>query len=255
MTVPPENHLWRHLVDAGLEAKEARLYLAVLEHGRLSVAAAAEQAYISRSNAYDVAKRLARQGLVQFVEAPDDAEGRSRALLQANDPGVLLAAVDQRRGRIEALLPRLRAIQPKGRLPRVRYLEGAAGIRTALFESLEWASPIYGILSMADLIQVPGAEAMAAYIEGRRQRQLELRVVRSPLKEASLDWPTSEDDYRVVRLAPAPYVFTMTTLIGEHTVSTLSSAREHFAMVIESDEYAEQQRHLFEILWDASTPR
>lgn len=77
--------------------------------------------------------------------------------------------------------------------------------------------------------------------------------MRSPIKESSLDWSTNPADYRVTRLAPPSYVFTMTTLIGEHTVSTLSSGREDFAMVIESQEYAEQQRHLFEILWAAST--
>src|SRR5690606_4700603 len=131
--------------------------------------------------------------------------------------------------------PRLRAVQSKGTLPRVRYLEGEAGIRTALFESLEWASPIYGILSMADLMNVPGSDAMAEYIEGRRQRELELRVVRSPLTESWLDWPTRVEDFRVVRLAPPPNVFSMTTLIGDHTVSTLSSQRENFAMVIESE--------------------
>lgn len=95
----------------------------------------------------------------------------------------------------------------------------------------------------------------AEYIDGRRQRDLELRVVRSLLKESTLDWPTDPTDFRVVRLAPDPYVFTMTTLIGERTVSTLSSRVENFAMVIESQEYAEQRRYLFEILWQASTPR
>lgn len=254
MSAAPDSRFWRDLVEVGLDVKEARLYLTVLENGRLSVADAAEQAFISRSNAYDVAKRLVRRGLVQLVEASEGA-GRSKGFLQANDPAVLLDALEMQRGKLAALLPRLRAVQPKGPLPRVRYLEGEVGIRTALFESLEWASPIYGILSMADLMQVPGPEAMAEYIEGRRQRRLELRVVRSPLKESSLDWPTRAADFRVVRLAPPPYVFSMTTLIGEHTVSTLSSGREEFAMVIESDEYAQQQRHLFEILWAASTPR
>jgi hypothetical protein len=32
----------------------------------------------------------------------------------------------------------------------------------------------------------------------------------------------------------------------------LSSTRENFALVIESAEYAEMQRNLFEVLWSAS---
>lgn len=245
-----DNFLWRDLVDAGLDVKEARLYLALLQEGGLPVSSAAERAFVSRTNAYDIVKRLVRRGLVQVVEDVGD----HRTVLQANDPGVLLQQLAIQRERVEAMLPRLRAVRPKGSLPRVRYLEGAAGIRSALFESLSWPSPLYGILSMSDLMAIPGASAMAEYIQGRRDRGLQLHAVRSAEKESTLQWPTTEADLRVVRLAPEPYVFSMTTLIGEHTVATLSSRQENFAMIIESQEYAEQQRYLFEVLWDSSDP-
>jgi len=79
-----------------------------------------------------------------------------------------------------------------GAAPRSRNFDGAGGIRTALFETLEWPSPPRDVLSMRDLIIGPGAVAM------------------------------------------------------------LSSTRENFALVIESAEYAEMQRNLFEVLWSAS---
>lgn len=249
-----DNELWRRLSAVGLEDKEARLYLTVLEAGRLSVSEAAERTYISRTNAYDIVRRLSRKNLLQAVEVADSATQRSRILLQANDLEELLEDIAVRRDRIEALVPLLRAVRAKGKSPRVRHLEGVAGIRHALFESLEWSSPIYGILSMADLVSVPGAGVMNEYIAGRQEHELELRVVRSSPKEFMLNWPTDPTEFRVVRLAPEPYIFTMTTLIGENTVSTLSSRRENFAMIIESGEYATLQRQLFEILWHASTP-
>lgn len=56
----------------------------------------------------------------------------------------------------------------------------------------------------------------------------------------------------MVKHAPPEYEFTMTTVIGEHQVVNLSLARETFAMVIESEEYAEMQRNFFEVLWSAS---
>lgn len=230
------------------------MYLAVLQSGRLAVSEAAERAYVSRTNAYDVAKRLVHRGLLQVTEVSGGDAGRAHTLLTANDPALLLQDLAEKREVAQRLIPQLHAIRSKGSLPRVRYLEGVAGIRTALFESLEWESPIRGILSMSDLIVAPGEQAMAEYIQGRRERGLLLRVVRSEVKEAYLDWPTSETDLRDVRLALRPYVFTMTTLIGRHTVSTLSSHTENFAMVIESSEFAEQQQHLFEILWSSSPP-
>jgi len=41
-------------------------------------------------------------------------------------------------------------------------------------------------------------------------------------------------------------------IIGPNAVAMLSSTRENFALVIESAEYAEMQRNLFEGLWSAS---
>jgi hypothetical protein len=55
------------------------------------------------------------------------------------------------------------------------FRQGVAGIRAAIFETLDWASPIRGILSMRDLMAVPGEAAMAEYIAGRRERGLVLR--------------------------------------------------------------------------------
>lgn len=177
MSISVDNELLSLLLDVGLDAKEARLYLTILGAGRLSVSEAAESAFISRTNAYDVVKRLSRRGLLQTVEVSNAETSRNQTLVQANDLDGLLGDLDLRRNRIESLIPLLRAVRSKGTLPKVRYLEGEAGIRRGLFESLEWSSPVYGILSMADLMSVPGPAVMAEYIEGRRERGLELRVV------------------------------------------------------------------------------
>jgi sugar-specific transcriptional regulator TrmB len=245
--------MWAELAEAGLDPKEAKFYLAVLTMDAPTVARAAESAGVSRTNAYDIAKRLANRGLLSMIEGSPDVVGRGRTVLRAADPQHLLDEWGQRRQALERLVPQLRAMHAKGgSAPRSRYLEGAGGIRTALFETLEWASPLSGVLSMRDLMTVPGAVAMREYIAGRRERGLWLNVVRSPEKDLPRGWPSSEADLRRTRYAPRGYVFTMTMIIGSHAVAMLSSTRENFALVIESAEYAEMQRNLFEVLWSAS---
>jgi len=247
--------LWEELVDFGFDVKDARFYLEVLEAGRLSVADAAERAYVSRTNGYDVAKRLAHLGLVQFVEVEETGRGPRRVtMLEACNPDVLLTEVEQRRRHLETLVPRLQAIRAKGELPRVRYLEGSTGISAALFETLAWESPIRGILSMQDLIEAPGREAMRDYIAGRREHGLWLKVIRAEEKEGDLNWPSSEEDLRELRLAPPGHAYPFTILFGERAVVTLSSRRENFAMIVEDPEYARLQRDLFESMWQISTP-
>ena len=179
-----------------------------------------------------------------------NAAGRPRTIVRAADPQRLLDEWSQRRRVLESVVPQLRAFHAKaGTAPRVRYLEGASGIRTALFETLDWSSPLRGVLSMRDLLSVPGVEAMQEYIAGRRARELWLHVLRSPEKDLPGGWPTSHDDYRRTRYVPAEYVFTMTMIIGDVSAAMISSQRENFALVVESLEYVEMHRNLFEVLW------
>ena len=247
--------MWAELVEAGLEPKEARFYLAALSMDSATVAQIAEVSQISRTNAYDIAKRLAHRGLVSLIEG-DSHRGDPRAgrrpttIVRAADPQRLLDEWSQRRRILESLIPQLRALHGKGATaPRVRYLEGASGIRTALFDTLDWPSPLRGVLSMRDLLTVPGVEAMNEYIAGRRERKLWLHVLRSPEKDLPGGWPSSRDDYRRTRYVPAEYVFTMTMIIGDVAAAMISSKRENFALVVESLEYVEMHRNLFEVLW------
>ena len=171
----------------------------------------------------------------------------------ANDPVHLLDEWAARRQVLDDVVPQLRALFSASRArPKVRYLEGVAGIRAAIFETLDWASPIRGILSMRDLMAVPGEAAMADYIAGRRERELVLRVIRTRDHDWPGGWLTSARDYRVVKHAPEEYEFTMTTFVGPHQVVSVSSAQETFAMVIESAEYAQMQSNFFDVLWGVS---
>ena len=247
--------MWEELVSAGLDPKEAKFYLAVLGMHRPTVAEAAQRAGVSRTNAYDIARRMVHHGLLSITEVGPSGKpaGRGHGVLAAGDPQKLLDDWVERKEILDSLVPKLRAMRAKGsNQPRVRYLEGATGMRSALFETLEWPSPLRGILSMRDLLSVPGESAMQEYLVGRRARQLTLRAVRSPENDYKRGWPTSAADYRESRHAPRDYLFTMTTIIGEHTVAVMSSRRENFAMMIESSEYAQVQANLFEILWSAS---
>jgi sugar-specific transcriptional regulator TrmB len=249
--------MWQQLAELGLDTREARFYVAVLSLGRTTVARAAQEAGVSRTSGYDLARRLLERGLLRTIDFGEDGrrEDRSRSELTAADPSGLYEEIERRRALLDDLVPQLRAVQSTARArPKVRYLEGVAGIREALFETLGWPSPIRGIFSMKDLFVVPGEDALTEYVAGRREHGLTLRVVRSAERDVALRWPTSDADLRLARYAPEDYVFTMTTIIGEDRVAVISSREEGFAMMIESHEYAQTQTNLFEVLWKVSTP-
>jgi len=239
------------LAQIGVTGKRARFYLAALELGQAPVHKVAERAGISRTTAYDVLTRLTREGLVSRVEK----DGRHH--IAAEDPSRLLGVLDDRRRTVETLLPELRSIYARSAVkPRVRFFEGRDGINTVLYDTLECRTRhLDGVLSMTDLLEVPGRVEMEKYVAARIARRIQLRVVRSRAKEAGpAIWPTSARDLRELRYAPAGALFTMTTWTYDEKVSIISSRREHFGMIIESPEFSALMRNLFVVLWNASTP-
>lgn len=238
------------LAKLGVHGKQARFYLAALELGQAPVRMIAEKSGIGRTTAYDVLAKLQQQGLVSQVE-----KGGVR-YVTAEDPARLLRILDERRQTLEGLLPELRSVYNLSTVkPRIRFYEGVEGIKTVLYDTLTCRSKqLLGILSMVDLLDVPGRAEMEDYIAQRIASGISLKVLRSREKEVGNIWPTRAADLRELRYTPPGLVFTMTTYIYDQKVSVISSRRENFGMIIESQEFAKMQENLFMVLWQVSEP-
>jgi hypothetical protein len=96
---------------------------------------------------------------------------------------------------------------------------------------------------------------MEQYVARRIAAHVHLQVVRSRQQETHRDrWLTRAEDLRELRWAPDGVVFTMTTWTYDDKVSFISSRRENFGIIIQSQEFSELMNSLFAILWHASTP-
>lgn len=242
----------RVLVDFGLHQTEARFYLAALELGQAPIREVANKAGISRTNAYDVFTRLLEQRLVSQVQ---DASSQSM-LIVAEAPERVLEIIEERRRKLELVLPELRSLHNRSvSKPKVRFYQGPEGIKAVLNETLTCRSKqLLGILSMRDLYEVPGRAWMDDLVKRRIEAGVSLRVVRSHVGDLHQLWPESAADRRTLRYAPVDFVFAMTTYIFDKKVAVISSRQENFAITIESEEFARMQTNLFEILWSASLP-
>lgn len=242
--------LARTLAELGLHETEARFYLAALELGGAPIRTIAEKAGISRTNAYDVLSRLINQGLVTGTEGA----GKSMQVAAVN-PDRLSELFDHRQRKLQTILPELRSLHVGSESkPRVRYYAGPEGIKSVLEETLECRSKrLVGILSMRDLYVVPGRTWMDGLVRRRIEAGVQLRVIRARSNDLHPHWKASTKELRALRFAPAEFASTMTTYVYDEKVAIISSQRENFAMTIESKEFANLQRQLFEALWAASS--
>ena len=238
------------LAALGLVGKKARFYLAALELGDETVTRVARQAGIERTTAYALFEKLLEEGLVTRMERG----GRTHII--AEDPDVLIRNLEDRQRSLNDILPELRAIYTRTHgAPRFRLYDGKEGIRTVLNAVLAAPVPeICGILSMRELLAVPGPKALRDFINARVANGRRLRVIRSQSEETHDIWRQSDEELREVRHAPSSDAFRITTFICGGMVALVSSRRENYGLIVDSEEFAGLQQALFETLWQTSHP-
>lgn len=240
--------LQKTLEEVGLRGQRAAVYLAALQLGSAKGQDVAEQVSIPRTTALEILESLHRMGMVSFV-----TKGRTR-LYSAEPPAKLESILKEKERKLKAIMPELLSLETtKGYRPRVRFYEGVAGVKTVFEDTLRVRNKrLQGILSMADLYNIPGKEYMDEYVRRRIEAGIELFVVRSRSRETEEAWLTSREEGRMVRYAPEDMVFPMTMYLYNHKVGIIGTQKESFGMIFESEDFYQTQKNLFDVLWEQS---
>src|SRR3989338_2635126 len=237
------------LAQFGFTHNQTKVYLALLELGEAKVQEIAKKARILRTTTYEVLEQLKQIGLISMYH-----RGNVR-LYMAEPPRKLTHILESKQQAVQAALPELESLYNVGDFkPKIRYYEGLEGYKTVYEDTLTVSSKqLCGILSMQDLIDTLGETYMDNHIKQRVTARINLKVIRSESKEAKPIWQNSKEELRTLRYAPDGFVFPLTMYIYDNKVSLMSSRRENFGLIIESREFMQTQKALFEILWKASS--
>ncbi|MBV6306684.1 helix-turn-helix domain-containing protein [Candidimonas humi] len=238
------------LAKIGISGVLYKLYAAAIELGVAPISTVAARAGVVRTSAYNALGRLEQEGLVTL-----ETRDGQRCVI-AHDPTVLLERVEGRRQMLNELMPQLRSMYNRALgKPQIRFYEGEQGILTALWDTLTITSEpkvLRGILSMDELMQTPGMAEMDRFIEGRVKKNIWLNVIRSEQKDTEPTWPSTTSQLRELRYAPPDMLLSMTTFIYDHRVCFISSRKENYGLIIESEEFATLQTVMFEGIWKLS---
>ncbi len=234
----------------GLSGNLAKVYLACIRAGAVPVARIVADTELAKATVYDAIERLQKDGLVEV-----SADVRNR-VVSAIDPAVLIEQHESRRQRLTDTLPVLKALfhRAQGK-PNIRFYEGPEGIETALWDSLSGDSTeLLSCFSMEELATYPGLDRIDDYLAERVRRGKHLRVIRTRAKDLLPVWPTSHAEMREVRYTPADMVLAMTFVIYGNSVALISSTKECYGLVIDSEEYASLMRAMYAGIWHMSEP-
>lgn len=233
----------------GLEEKESRIYLALLELGTASVHPIADKAGIKRPTAYLILEELQKKGLVSLVPR------QKKVLYTAESPERLLSDLQKKQELAKRFLPNMMALyNTKQDKPQVLLFEGKEGV-AQVYEKIFSSPEVMFFSTIRDVFKM--FPDMPKWLQERvRTKQTKFREIltQTPADLEYISW-IGQNDYYQSRLAPKdfPEFLTDSAIFGNN-VAFFSFSPLVFAVQISSREVSQSLKVLFDMAWMAGLP-
>jgi len=256
-----EEHIIEELKKIGLSDKAAAIYAAVLDLGVAFPSAVAERTHLKRSTVYTLLTDLAIKGLVTELER------NKKICYQAERPSKIVSfargqiqLAEDRLERAKKVLPDLEGIfSLVSYKPRVRYFEGADGVKTVYEDHINenTAYEMVGFSNVEELVKFFSAQFLARYVKTKEKIGVKTRGI---LPNTAFSRRYNERVYRglnkkthmKIRTIPAdlfPYKGEL-TVYGTNKVSIINFHENVLiGVIIEDKMIHDMMRMIFELSW------
>ncbi|MDA3814896.1 MAG: hypothetical protein PF549_00845 [Patescibacteria group bacterium] len=244
------------LKSLGLSEKEKDVYLAGLKLGPTRAAMFSRKTGFTRQHTYDLLKSLEQKGLVSKM-----GEKYGQRFIIEN-PKNLKNLIERKKQKLERLDNNLDKLLPefesfynvKGVVPKIRFFDEIEGIKEIFENMLDCSDKNHLYLgSIQELVGVLGEDYLNNWVERRVKKKIFSKALRIEKKEVSKRLYTNEKEFlREVRFAPEIIDITQTITMYNKKVAVISSKNECMGFLIESEEYFNTMKNLFEFLWENS---
>ncbi len=235
----------KELKEFGLSEKEIKVYLACLYLGSSSVHRISEKAGLIRTSTYDILKSLVKKGFVSYVIKD------KKKYFEAAGPEVFLAVLDERKSKIEKILPQLNEMKKSAiEKPKIEIYEGVEGIKTVYEDILKYKKTLAAISSTSKLYI-----RLQHYVEQFMIRRTKAGIGIRLLTEKSKLTKKTMAQRDLAQKRTTKYIsglqnIPITQYIYGNKVAIISSGdKEPMGFIIENEAFAKEQLLLFNLLW------
>ena len=235
------------LEEFGLNTKEAKIYLASLQLGPSTVQDIAKQAGVHRVSTHDILQSLIDKNLIEQT-----SRGKKR-ILEAVDPDKIYQSLHDKEISFIKLLPELRAVQnKKGKKPKVLYYEGRENVWKAYLDRIRHdmdkkENLVYG--TSTELLTIFPKE-YEEFTKERTRRGIKAKIIVEKSKFGLQEAKRAKQELREVEFLPENKSFKSHTIIYGDRVMTVSWD-SMILVIIEDQANADNQRFVWEMLWDS----
>jgi len=227
------------LQELGLNKRESICYIALLELGSTKVGEILKKTEIPSSKIYEILDKLIKRGLVSYVIKNNVKH------YQASNPEILINQIQEKKRRIESIVPILVSKQKLSKKQNVEIFEGQKAVFSLLTNLIENAKQkeLYLTFSINEENKNEQANLFFRNITLRRKdKGLDVRVLKN-LKSYK------KEKHTKLKMKYTDFILPQGITIFRNCVVLLSWVDHPVAIKIESDIYANQLRDFFLDLW------
>jgi HTH-type transcriptional regulator, sugar sensing transcriptional regulator len=232
-----------------LNEKEAKIYGAILRARRATVIELAKATGIKRTTVYHCLDALAEKGLINRIIKDN------HKYYYAEDPEESLRGVmREREENIKKLIPDLKAIfGTELYQPEIRIYRHLGGIRKILEDIIDTKEPVARYyLSDYNLEDMAGADYVDSFVKRRIESGVKSLALRSfKYKPEREKGRTHAQQNREVRFVPENVIIKPYVCVYDDKVAMISTKEEKFGFIIQSHEFAEAQKAIFDMIWNS----
>lgn len=233
------------LQNLGLDDKEVKIYLALLELGSGTVQEVATKSGVNRTNIYNFIGPLKTKGIISEVKEGD------KIILIPENPDTLVKRAEKNYEDIKTALPELMGIfNLPGTKPKVRFYEGVKGLQHAYNEMLNSEEKaIYGFSDYKKLFEaIPEDWAWNFPIRRKSKKMFFYCIAKDD--EMGKELKTKDDNQlRETRLVKNLQLDTEINIYG-NKVMMVSFRRPYSAIIIEDRAIAMSMKSIWQGWWN-----
>lgn len=240
---------------------EVKSYIFLLEKGPLTAGALAKVLGTPRSSLYGFLKRLATDNLIT------ESQKNGVKIFVAEPPEKITLLFDQKMEALQKaqndyikILPELKSKKgEKYQAPKFQVFEGIEELRNALKDMLLYRDiETQAFWPQKKMVEVLGGEFFRYHNAQRIKNNISVHAIWPQNQKVEIEnhpyFGTGKEFLREIRIAPKHIDFHMGYWIYGNKIVFISSARENFGFIIQSQEMAQMLKTQFELFWQISRP-
>lgn len=247
------------MAKIGFKKPEIKIYATLLKLGEQSASSIAQSVKLPRTTVRTYLENLNKQRFVKVkqrgrtqifsAEKPDQAlENLKYRKME------VIEKMDEQMRAFSAVIPELNSITNENiSLPKVKFYRGMTELKQMYYDSLNSETEILCFSSIQDLNYIFGK--VGHYRNKRAKKRISLRYLAQDCPEEHEERKADEALYREGRLIN-PKLFNIKNEINiyDNKVSIITLKEERMGMLIESREFYESMKNIFEMLWAMAKP-